>query len=83
MSGCLISDVKKPEADLRHEVIQMVRHHVGPVASFKDALLVRRLPKTRSGKVARGTISKMVAGKPFKVRVQAGLVLPISHIAKC
>lgn len=44
-----------------------VRKHIGPVASFKDAVIVKRLPKTRSGKVSRQTLAAMVAGKPYKV----------------
>jgi propionyl-CoA synthetase len=59
--------VEKPYRQLVKEVIGVVRQHVGPVASFKDAIVVKRLPKTRSGKIARGTIANMVAGKPYKV----------------
>src|SRR4026207_715996 len=38
------------------EVVQLVREHIGPVASFKTAVVVERLPKTRSGKILRGTM---------------------------
>lgn len=43
------------------ELIRMVRERIGPVASFKLAMVVRQLPKTRSGKIVRGTIKKIAA----------------------
>ncbi|ELU01504.1 hypothetical protein CAPTEDRAFT_173489 [Capitella teleta] len=61
--------VEKPYRQLVKEVISVVRQHVGPVASFKDSIVVKRLPKTRSGKIARSTIAAMVAGKPYKIPV--------------
>lgn len=64
----LASGVEKPYRQLVKEVIAVVRQHVGPVASFKDAIVVKRLPKTRSGKIARGTIAALIAGKQYKVR---------------
>jgi propionyl-CoA synthetase len=53
--------------EVTKELVNTVRQFVGPVASFKDAFIVRRLPKTRSGKIARGTIAAMLSGKPYKV----------------
>jgi propionyl-CoA synthetase len=44
-----------------------VREQVGPVASFKTAAVVDRLPKTRSGKVLRGTMRQIADGEPYKV----------------
>ena len=44
-----------------------MREQVGPVASFKIAAVVDRLPKTRSGKVLRGTMRQIADGEPFKV----------------
>ena len=44
----------------------MVRNEIGPVASFKKAIIVKRLPKTRSGKILRSTISAIYDNKPFK-----------------
>eukprot|EP00914_Ancora_sagittata_P026017 GHVO01051385.1.p2 GENE.GHVO01051385.1~~GHVO01051385.1.p2 ORF type:complete len:103 (+),score=13.30 GHVO01051385.1:158-466(+) len=61
--------VEKPYRQLVKEVIGVVRQHVGPVASFKDSIVVKRLPKTRSGKIARSTIAAMIAGKPYKIPV--------------
>ena len=49
------------------EVVQMVRERIGPVASFKTATVVQRLPKTRSGKILRGTIQKIADNKEFKI----------------
>jgi propionyl-CoA synthetase len=45
----------------------MVRERIGPVADFKKATVVKRLPKTRSGKILRGTIQKIADNKEFKV----------------
>jgi propionyl-CoA synthetase len=44
-----------------------VRERVGPVASFKQAMVVKRLPKTRSGKIVRGTIKKIADGVPYRI----------------
>jgi propionyl-CoA synthetase len=49
------------------EVVQSVRDRIGPVASFKKATVVKRLPKTRSGKILRGTIQKIADNKEYKV----------------
>jgi propionyl-CoA synthetase len=49
------------------ELIALVRERIGPVASFKLAILVKRLPKTRSGKIVRGTIKKIADGVPYRV----------------
>ena len=55
-----------PEAVCK-EVVQMVREQVGAVSSFKTAAVVKRLPKTRSGKILRGTIRKIADGEPYTV----------------
>ena len=47
------------------ETIQMVREQVGPVAAFKHAAVVQRLPKTRSGKILRGTLRKIADDQPW------------------
>ncbi len=52
-------------ADLQRELVQMVRDAVGPFASFKRAVVVKRLPKTRSGKILRQVLRKMIDGKPY------------------
>lgn len=49
------------------EVVQLVRERIGPVAAFKTATVVKRLPKTRSGKILRGTMQKMADSLEFKM----------------
>ena len=62
----LNAGVEREPADIVKEVIQMVRDRIGPVASFKTATVVKRLPKTRSGKILRGTIQKIADNVPYK-----------------
>ena len=45
----------------------MVRDRIGPVAAFKTVLTVNRLPKTRSGKILRGTMQKIADGEQYKM----------------
>jgi len=63
----LKAGVTRDRAEIVREVIQMVRDRIGPVASFKIATVVKRLPKTRSGKILRGTIQKIADNKEFTV----------------
>ena len=63
----LNAGVERPEKDIVTEVIQMVRDRIGPVASFKTATVVKRLPKTRSGKILRGTIQKIADNRAWKM----------------
>ena len=63
----LKSGVDRPEGEIIGEVVQMVRDRIGPVAFFKEALIVPRLPKTRSGKILRGTMQKIADGQPWKM----------------
>ena len=58
--------VKKQE-EIEPELIKLVRQKIGPIASFKAAAVVKRLPKTRSGKILRGTIKKIADGVPYQV----------------
>ncbi|NQU66132.1 MAG: propionyl-CoA synthetase [SAR324 cluster bacterium] len=62
----LNSGVSRDHSDIVKEVIQMVRERIGPVASFKVATVVERLPKTRSGKILRGTIRKIANNEAYK-----------------
>jgi propionyl-CoA synthetase len=52
---------------IKLEVIQSVREQVGPVASFKKVAIVNALPKTRSGKILRGTMSSIANGEPYSI----------------
>ncbi len=63
----LKSGVSRPPEEIVAEVIQMVRKDIGAVASFKKAVVVKRLPKTRSGKILRGTMRKIADGEEYKV----------------
>jgi len=63
----LNAGVERNNDDIIKEVIQMVRERTGPVAAFKTATVVKRLPKTRSGKILRGTIQKIADNKEYKV----------------
>jgi propionyl-CoA synthetase len=57
--------VNRPNAEIEREVVALVREKIGPVAAFKLALVVPRLPKTRSGKILRGTIKKIADHEPW------------------
>jgi propionyl-CoA synthetase len=63
---CLTDGVNRPHAEVVAEVVARVRDKIGPVAAFKLALVVDRLPKTRSGKILRGTIAAIADGREFK-----------------
>ena len=62
----LKAGVNRPHDDIIKEVVQMVRDQIGPVADFKRAVVVERLPKTRSGKVLRGTMQKIADRQEYK-----------------
>jgi propionyl-CoA synthetase len=61
----LKAGVNRPPGEIEQEVVALVREKIGPVAAFKLALIVGRLPKTRSGKILRGTIKKIADGEPW------------------
>ncbi len=63
----LNAGVNRDHDEIQKEVVQMVRDRIGPVAAFKTATVVDRLPKTRSGKILRGTIQKIADNKEYKV----------------
>ncbi len=63
----LKANVERANDEIIGELVQMIRSQIGPVASFKVATIVRRLPKTRSGKILRGTMRKIAAGEEFKI----------------
>ena len=63
----LNAGVTRDHREIVKEVVQMVRDRIGPVASFKTATVVKRLPKTRSGKILRGTIQKIADNKEYKL----------------
>jgi propionyl-CoA synthetase len=61
----LKAGVERPDGEIVGEVVQMVRRRIGPVASFKSAVVVERLPKTRSGKILRGTMRRIADGNDY------------------
>ncbi|MET4042799.1 MULTISPECIES: propionyl-CoA synthetase [unclassified Bradyrhizobium] len=61
----LKAGVKRAPAEIEKEIIALVRDKLGPVAAFKLAITVGRLPKTRSGKILRGTIKKIADGEAW------------------
>ena len=63
----LKSGVRREYAEIRGELIALVREQVGPVANFRHVAVVLRLPKTRSGKVLRGTLRRIADTEPYEV----------------
>lgn len=61
----LKAGVQRDHSEIIAEVKQMVRSQIGAIASLKDVLIVNRLPKTRSGKILRGTMRKIADGQPY------------------
>ena len=61
----LKAGVTRPVAEIEKEIVALVREKIGPVAAFKLAITVARLPKTRSGKILRGTIKKIADGEAW------------------
>jgi propionyl-CoA synthetase len=63
----LKAGVERPEEEIRAELIRQVREQIGPVAAFKLVAAVERLPKTRSGKILRGTMKAIADGRQYKI----------------
>lgn len=63
----LKSGVTRGEEELKKELVQMIRNDIGPIACFKQAVIVTRLPKTRSGKILRSTMRKIANGEPYSI----------------
>jgi propionyl-CoA synthetase len=63
----LKAGVNRPPSEIETECIALVREKIGPVAAFKLAITVARLPKTRSGKILRGTMKKIADGDQWNM----------------
>jgi propionyl-CoA synthetase len=63
----LKSGVARDEAVIGKELVNLVREQIGPVAAFKTVAIVQRLPKTRSGKILRGTMKSIADGKDYRM----------------
>jgi len=61
----LKAGVNRPVADIEQECVALVRERIGPVAAFKLTITIARLPKTRSGKILRGTMKKIADGESW------------------
>jgi propionyl-CoA synthetase len=59
--------VTRDDSDIAKDLVRLVREQIGPVAAFKDAMVVSRLPKTRSGKILRATLRKIADGETYAV----------------
>ena len=57
--------VSRSEGEIVRELVDRIRQQIGPVAAFKTALVVKRLPKTRSGKILRGTMKRIADGQEY------------------
>ena len=62
----LNAGVERDNAAIEGEAVRLVREQIGPVASFKTAIVVGRLPKTRSGKILRGTVQKIADCEEYR-----------------
>jgi propionyl-CoA synthetase len=78
----LKAGVHRPDAEIVAEVVKMVRERIGPVAFFKVATVVKRLPKTRSGKILRGTMQKIADGEDYKAPATIDDPAILSEIAE-
>ncbi len=61
----LKTGIDRPHGEIVADVVKRIRETMGAVVAFKSAIVVARLPKTRSGKILRGTIVKMLTGEPY------------------
>lgn len=65
---CVLQNgVDTTDEELENEIVSQVREHIGPVAAFRKVIVVKQLPKTRSGKIPRATLASLVNGKPYQI----------------
>ena len=63
----LKTGVSRDQRDIRAELVRTVREKIGPIASFKVVVIVKHLPKTRSGKILRGIMKKIADGADYRI----------------
>lgn len=63
----LKAGVTRDADEIKRELVQMVRNQIGPIACYRETAVVKRLPKTRSGKILRGTMRSIAAGKEYRM----------------
>jgi propionyl-CoA synthetase len=78
----LKSGVNRPPAEVETELVALVREKIGPVAAFKLAITVGRLPKTRSGKILRGTMKKIADGDSWSMPATIDDPMVLSEIGE-
>jgi len=61
----LKAGVNTGEDEIKKDLAKMIRETIGPIASYRETCVVKRLPKTRSGKILRGTMRKIADGEPY------------------
>jgi len=66
-SGADTGPDARDHAEMVTKIVPMVHGRIGPVAAFRAATVVKRLPKTRSGKILRGTMQKIADGQEYKL----------------
>jgi propionyl-CoA synthetase len=71
-----------PPLRVAAETVALVRERIGPVASFRDAVVVGRLPKTRSGKILRGTMRAIADGEAYRMPATIEDPAALSEIAE-
>jgi propionyl-CoA synthetase len=64
---CLNNGVDRSEEEIAKECVALIRKEIGPVAAFKRCIVIDALPKTRSGKVLRGTMVAIADSKPWNL----------------
>ncbi len=79
---CLNSGVTKEDAQIIDECVALVREKIGAVVAFKQAIVVKRLPKTRSGKILRATLRKIADGEEYKMPATIDDPNTLSEITK-
>ena len=57
----------RPWNEIKQDLVKMVREQIGPIACFRESSQVARLPKTRSGKILRGTMRSIANGKEYRM----------------
>ncbi len=78
----LKSGIDRSPADIERELVALVRDRIGPVAAFRLALTVGRLPKTRSGKILRGTMKKIADGETWTMPATIDDPMVLDEIAE-
>ncbi len=79
---CLSSNSQRDEAEIEKECVALVRQEIGPVAAFKKCIVVNALPKTRSGKILRGTMVCIADQTPWKMPATIDDPASLDHIAE-